>query len=355
MKFFYLNLLNFFFPKVAARNIFSALCVFFLFFSFTAESSGIKKFNTSNKKFAAPPVLTLGASDFNGFNISCNGDSDGSIDLIITGGLPPFDILWSNGDVTEDIDSLVAGNYSVRVIDANSDTVFSNINLIEPDPIEITIDSIANILCNGGNNAVIELSITGGAPPFGFLWSDGSTNEDLENVIAGNYTDTVTDLNGCLQTVSQTIAQPDSIEISFSVQDETCGNDNGNIVAVISGGTNPFSFLWSNSETTSAIDSLQFGTYTLTVTDSNLCVLTDSVSIDSLGGLTIVIDSVHNEKCFGDANGGIFISLANGSIPYNYVWSDGSSIEDLSNVILGNYTVTVADNYGCTAIKTDSI
>ncbi|MEO5571908.1 MAG: gliding motility-associated C-terminal domain-containing protein [Bacteroidia bacterium] len=356
MKFFYLNLLNFFFPKVAARNIFSALCVFFLFFSFTAESSVIKKFNSSNKKFAAPPVLTLGASDFNGFNISCNGDSDGSIDLTITGGLPPFDVLWSNGEVTEDIDTLTAGNYSVRVIDANSDTVFSNIDLIQPDPIGITIDSIANILCFGGNNGFIGISITGGVQAYLYLWSDASTVQDLQNVISGTYTVTVTDANSCTATVSGTITQPAAaLSATTSSTNSTCGTANGTATATPAGGTVPYSYLWSNGQTTQTATALAAATYTVTVTDDNGCTTSASQIVSNTNGPIAVLDSIHNENCFGESTGDIFITATGGTGTLTYLWSNATTIQDLQNVISGTYTVTVTDDNSCTATVSGTI
>ncbi|HKR07279.1 MAG TPA: gliding motility-associated C-terminal domain-containing protein [Bacteroidia bacterium] len=341
--------------KVLIKIIFSTLFALLFHFAYSGKIFGTGDFNAIHKNFSAPPVLTLDASDYNGYNISCHGDTDGSIDLTITGGLLPFDILWSGGEVTEDISNLPAGSYSVRVIDANNDTVFSNIDLIEPDPIGVTVESIANILCHGGSNGFIGIAVTGGVPSFGFLWSDASTNEDLQNVVAGNYSVIITDLNGCTQSTSRLITQPDSIQVSFSVQDETCGNANGNIISAVMGGVNPFTYLWSNAETTSTISNLQAATYILTVTDSNSCVRTDSVSLNNLPGLTVESDSVLNANCFGDANGGIFISILNGTSPYSFLWSDGSSAEDLQNVVSGIYTVTVTDINGCSSIKTDSI
>jgi hypothetical protein len=135
-----------------------------------------KKSKLLSNTFGGSPILSLEPSNYNGYNISCNGANNGSIELTIIGGEEPFNILWSTGDTTDEISNLIAGLYTVRVIDANSDTTESSIDLIQPDNILINIDTIANNICFGESNGFIDLNVQGGVPTYSFLWSNGFAN-----------------------------------------------------------------------------------------------------------------------------------------------------------------------------------
>jgi hypothetical protein len=149
--------------------------------------------------------LTLTASDFNGFNISCFGGNNGSIDMTITGGTPPFVISWSNSETTEDISNLPAGYYRVTVDDADTLTPPSEaeITLIEPRRIDVSYQAYQfpngfNISVFGACNGSIDISVTDGVSPYTYSWKDGPTTQDRSLVCASTYKVTVTDLNGCI-------------------------------------------------------------------------------------------------------------------------------------------------------------
>src|SRR5690606_34641327 len=120
--------------------------------------------------------------------------NDGSIDLLVLGGTPGYDWLWSTGETTEDILGLNAGQYFVQVTDSNG--CVANVIVIVPEPDAIVLSAtVTND--TSGNSGAVDLSVTGGTSPYNYEWSNGSVTEDLSNLAAGDYFVTVTDDNGC--------------------------------------------------------------------------------------------------------------------------------------------------------------
>ncbi|MBK9462978.1 MAG: SprB repeat-containing protein [Sphingobacteriales bacterium] len=115
----------------------------------------------------------------------------------------PYTYLWSNGSTTEDIGGLTAGNYGVTVTDANGCNITDTYLITEPSAVAITVDSSTPTTCNGAPTGSIAISVSGGTPGYTYLWSNGSTTEDVSGLSAGNYVVTVTDANGCTSTVEQ--------------------------------------------------------------------------------------------------------------------------------------------------------
>src|SRR5690606_37372247 len=191
-----------------------------------------------------------------GFNVSCNGESDGAIDLYVQGGCLPYTYLWSTGATTEDLSGLPAGTYDVTVSDANGTTVSGSITLTEPDALTLSGQPLEyqggnNISCNGEEDGSIDLTVTGGCAPYTFNWSNGETTEDISNLGAGTYTATVTDQNGCEETISFTLTQPDTLKIiNPIITNVTCaGGNDGSIEITVTGGAAPYNFYWSNGAT----------------------------------------------------------------------------------------------------------
>ncbi|WP_299215812.1 Ig-like domain-containing protein, partial [uncultured Dokdonia sp.] len=216
-------------------------------------------------------------------NVSCNGFSDGTASSNTTGGVGPFTYLWSNGATTEDITGLVAGSYTVTVTDGFTNcTAQSTVTVNEPSVLSGGI-AVNNVLCFNESTGSLNLTVSGGTFPYTFAWSNGETTEDIINVAAGNYSVIVTDSNGCEITVDATVMQPNSAVTA----DVTTTNENGATVndgtatAVPSGGTPPYTYSWSNGETTATIINLDSGDYTIIVTDANGCTYTETVTVNS--------------------------------------------------------------------------
>ena len=182
-----------------------------------SDTSGC--FVTDSITLTEPAELDVDSllSDYNGNNISCGGAADGSIDLTISGGAAPYSVTWNTGQTTEDIDSLVAGIYVYEVVDANGCTTTGSITLTEPDGLASSISTSDyngyQISCFGLSDGSIDLSVTDGTAPYSYLWNGGQTDEDLNNLPAGNYIVDITDANGCISTDIVTLMQPDSLQL----------------------------------------------------------------------------------------------------------------------------------------------
>ncbi len=213
-------------------------------------------------------------------DVNCNGDSTGSVDITVTGGATPYTFLWSNGATTEDVTGLDAGNYMVTV--SGNDGCKSSASTLLNEPIAISANAVATgVTCNGGTNGSVNLLASGGNSPFTFMWSNSATTEDLSNVGAGTYTVTITDANACKKMVSASVTQPSAIALTTVVTNATGNTGAVNLTAT--GGTTPYSYLWSNSATTEDISGLAAGTYSVTVTDANGCTNDTSATVIAVG------------------------------------------------------------------------
>ncbi|MCX6297396.1 MAG: gliding motility-associated C-terminal domain-containing protein [Bacteroidetes bacterium] len=338
---------------------------------------------TANSSFAlseAPTNMTgtLAPSMFTGdFNISCNGGSNGSIDLTYTGGTPGYTIWWrgpdSYTDSIEDISGLFAGNYDLVVTDTNGCQLVMVITLTEPT--QAIKDSLfvseyagsVNVSCAGSSNGSIDLSPSGGTMGYNYSWSGpagySSTLQDLVGISAGSYTLTIADTNGCSLSDTILLIEPNALSSSallssYQGNNISCfGNNDGFINFSINGGTAGFTYLWtgpgSYSSNSEDISGLIIGTYSLTVTDTNGCVLDTSYSLTE----PIVLSSgiTTTPSTCAAMNGTANLSIAGGTLPYSTLWSNGTSLEDLYGITGGTYTVVIIDANGCTLNDTATI
>ncbi len=198
--------------------------------------------------------------------------------------------------------------------------------------------------CDGSATAVG----FGGAFPYTFLWSTGSTNASLNNLCAGAYTVTVTDANQNTGVGTVNIIQPNQLGVEVHPQDQICGiAPDGVATAIPTGGTAPYSYLWNNDSTTAVITGLVEGTYTVTVTDFNGCTAVNQNFVFFQNEGIWLTDSVVHITCFGANDGFIHIGPMTGTPPYTYDWSNGADAQDLFNLPPATYTVTVTDANGC--------
>jgi hypothetical protein len=201
----------------------------------------------------------------------------------------------------------------------------------------------------------VNLTVNGGTLPYAFSWSNGATNEDLKGLPLGIYAVTVNDANNCTVNTSVTITQPTQISLSTSQNNVSCfGGNNASINLTVSGATAPYRFNWSNGRTTEDINGLVAGLYTVTVSDANNCISVTSVSISQPALLTANLLG-SNVSCFGGSNGAVNLTAAGGTLPYSFIWSNGSTTEDISGLTIGNYAVTVSDANACTSTFSTSV
>ncbi|NRB52929.1 MAG: VCBS repeat-containing protein [Saprospiraceae bacterium] len=283
---------------------------------------------------------------------SCAGASDGSISLQVGGGTAPYDIQWSNGATGETVENLAAGTYDVSINDANNCPTGQTFTIGEPETLEISDAQIGSASCEGASDGSINLTITGGTPPYSFVWSNGSTTEDLLDVPAGTYNVEVIDQNQCDVRGNFTIGNATTIFLGLTSTDASCGENNGFVDLSIDGGTAPFTFDWNSdglgdNDDPEDLEELGAGQYFVSLTDGNGCIaFSDTATVNEIPSPVIEIVSVTPSIC--DAStGAIDIEVTGGTPPYNYLWSNDITNQDLAQVSEGVYTVIVTDQTQC--------
>jgi hypothetical protein len=222
-------------------------------------------------------------------------------------------------------------------------------------------NSITNVSCNGASNGSTAISASEGLTPYTYSWSNGATTSSVSNLSAGTYTINVVDSENIKGSIVVTITQPTALGIStFAIANNNCyGENNGSASSTVSGGTIPYTYLWSdaNSQTTVSATGLSAGSYTLTTTDSNSCTASTVVSISQPAAIIPSIMEYAGIKCNGDSDATLFADATGGSGFYAYSWSDASSQATAlaTGLSAGNYTLAVTDNNGCTGTSSMSI
>ena len=291
-------------------------------------------------------VITLGEVK----NVKCAGDNDGMINITTTGGNAPYKYKWSNGETTQNISGLAGGEYSVVVTDTSGCTQNLKANITQPATLVKSLDAITNLKCNGDNSGEVHITVADGVPPYTYEWSNGATTQDIIGVPSGNYSVKITEGNGCVRTIEAKISEPDVFKVQIDeVNNILChGEKKGAIDLSVSGGVTPYKIEWSNGFNTEDIKEVKAESYSVMVMDANGCLRTASAVITEPEPLQLTIDSLWYVKCCGDSSGAIFISVAGGVGPYSYLWSNGTTKEDITGLKMGQYSVTVTDKNGCT-------
>ncbi|MFN5736097.1 MAG: SprB repeat-containing protein, partial [Flavobacteriales bacterium] len=202
--------------------------------------------------------------------------------------------------------------------------------------------------CFNGNNGIVDLTVVGGTAPYSYNWSNGATTQDINSLTAGYYSVLVTDANGCTASIGDTVLQPLAFTSSATLQNINCyAQSTGAIDLSINGGTAPYSYLWNNSATSQDLTNLLAGAYTVTITDANNCVISNSFILTQPLIPTTLSLQLNPPTCFGLTNGSIDLSVTSGNASLTYLWSNNQTTEDLTNIPAGSYSVTVTDNLGC--------
>ncbi|MFN7013597.1 MAG: hypothetical protein ACK4ON_04905, partial [Bacteroidia bacterium] len=281
------------------------------------------------------------------------GNSDGSITLNPTGGTGPYTYLWlHNNSTSNPLIGVPAGIYTVVITDAVacSDTFIVIVNnILGPIATTNSTDATCFALCDGQ----ISSSVSTGTPPFSYLWNPGGqTNPTAINLCNGVYTLTVTDANGCQGFAIDTINGPSQIFSQPTITNVTCsGFCDGAISVNPTGGTGPYTYLWSTGATSPSISGLCAGQYIVTITDATNCSINDTINVGNQ--FTINPNSISsNVSCNSICDGLAGVNPSGGTPPYNYTWfPSGPNAPSQSGLCAGNYSVTITDANGCTATE----
>ena len=296
-------------------------------------------------------------------DVLCFGGLTGRIDMTVAGGTPPYSFVWNNGATTEDILNVAAGNYTVVITDANGCTFTASASVAQPAAALSGSTTVVNVLCYGESAGSVNLEVTGGTPPYTFIWNNGATTEDISGLTAGNYTVTVTDDNGCTASASGTIAGPAAaLGVTVSSQSNVLcrGESNGSITVNGTGGTGPYEYRLNagSFQSSGLFGSLPAGAYTITVRDANMCTFDLPVTITEpaaeLGGS---LTSQTDIMCFGESTGSVTASASGGTPPYQYNIDGGSfqSPGQFNNLAFGPHVLAIRDNNLCIATLPVSI
>jgi gliding motility-associated-like protein len=308
-----------------------------------------------------------GQIDYAVQDVSCFSNSDGTIDITVSGGTEPYSYDWNGPggfvSVDEDIADLAAGSYTISVTDFVGCSFVEAIEVAQPDSIEISF-VVGNIDCSGIDNGSIDIDVSGGTPDFIFDWEGpggySSTDEDISGLMSGDYDLILEDANGCISELSVFVEDGSLLIIDINSTNSTCNESNGSATADVSGGADPVDITWFDElmnpiGSGDFISDLPAGQYFVTVSDGNGCEETLEVNISDSDIATIEA-WVSDVSCYGQANGSIDLLITDGTEPYTFDWTgpDGfTSIEqNIWDLEAGSYNFTLTDGIGCSMIET---
>ncbi len=285
-------------------------------------------------------------------DVLCNGNSTGSLTVSLSGGPYTYSLFPGGSATTATITGLSAGNYSVVVSNScSSATVTANIT--EPALALSTSTAVTNVLCFGNSTGSATVTANGGTSPYTYLWSTSATTSVTTGQTTGVRTVTVTDANSCATTNTVTITQPSSaLSTSTAVTNVLCnGGSTGSATITASGGTSPYTYLWSTGATTSVTTGQTAGVRTVTVTDANACTTANTVNITEPASAVSATATQTNITCVINGKANVVVTGGTGS--YTYTWSPSGGNSATSSILTdGNYTCTIEDANLCSLTKT---
>lgn len=305
-----------------------------------------------------PEDLEFSFIDFNPETISCFGAHDGSIAIDITGGTLPYDYNWTKDGLPfsnrEDLSDLGPGIYEITVTDANRcGPITKRFTVEEPPLLVISPTSQTDVLCYGEATGAIAINVSGGRPKYDFLWTGPadftSTAQNIDNLISGTYTVTVTDLSGCAVARNFVVSQNDDIDITITTTEIECYGDNDASITIhnVGGGVGPYDIAWSNYGTGKVQSNLSAGIYTITITDANNCVKSFPVEIEE-APLFLIEPVVTQMSCAGENDARIVLNFQGGIAPVTVKWDDDATAGvERNNLSPGTYSVIIQDGSSC--------
>ncbi len=283
----------------------------------------------------------------NTMDVTCFGGEDGAANATISGGTAPYSITWSNGQTGVQTNNLLPGTYSLTTTDNNGCSWSDMVTVGQPPELLMSTNT-SPVTCNGGMDGWAIASVSGGVGPYSFQWSNGLTSSQLNGLLVGNYSVTATDDHGCIQTGTIEINQPAALLAGTQVVAVSCfGGANGALSATLSGGVSPYTYQWSNGQTSATNPNLSSGVYSLTATDAHGCTITTQALVSEPLAITTNINSLESVSCHGGANGSVSVSVSGGTQPYTYLWNNGMNAAQINSLSQGEYIFSITDANGC--------
>jgi hypothetical protein len=286
---------------------------------------------------------------------SCNG-TDGTATAVANGGDSNYTYAWNTTPVQTTVTAtgLSQGNYACTVTDGNGCTTVIGVSMSDGcggcalvfNPV------VTNPSCSLQNGS-IDPSVTGQNGTLTYSWSNGATTPFISGLADGTYSVIVTDASSCTDSATFVLVQSGTVVVTMNPTDNFCSAMGASINTSIAGGATPYTYTWSNGDTTNSISGLISGTYSVTVADANGCTTNSSISVTSIANGPSVITTQTNVTCFGADDGIVNMTITGGNLPYAVFWSPlNISAQNLNGLEAGTYTAVVADQAGCLATTT---
>ncbi len=279
---------------------------------------------------------------------TCFGQDDGWVAASIQNGAPPFNFSWSNNSINDTISNLAAGTYTLTLTDANGCSFLETIEINQSE----LVTELQNIkpTCVDDANGAASINVLVGVFPFNFAWDNVSGINSINSLGSGDHVVTITDDIGCVS-FHNFFIDSTSLEIMTNQLSASCNGENdGSANVMVNVGTPPYNYNWSNGlGATDLVNNITSGTYTVTITDGNDCMASDTVMINE--SVLTLQSSVTELDCFGDNDGSAVVFVTEGIPPYSYQWNNGITDNSISGLGTGNFFVLVQDSVGCTVVE----
>ena len=305
-------------------------------------------FATRKISITEPDVFNV---NYNVENVSCNGLNDGEINIFVSGGVEPYTASIIGSDSVYNSTSqtnLNPGNYTIVVSDSCGNTFSKNVEITEPSPLTYNAE-ISDVSCNGRSDGEISITSGGSVGAYSYNWADSSSSQTRTSLDAGSYYLTIYDSEECSDSLVTEIIvdEPNPLTSTINTENVTCYSiGDGSAEIIVSGGTEPYIYSWSNGQTNSEAIGLFAGFYSVNVIDANGCITNANVTINQLEALSSELNTNYT-KCNTNI-GSITAEISGGLEPYNLTWNNGQSGNEITQLSTGTYKLTVSDNLGCT-------
>lgn len=321
--------------------------------NYTVTVSDATGCSATNMVTISQPMQLLASAQM--VNSGCNA-ANGSATVFASGGTPPYSYVW-NTIPPQQINSatgLMPGNYTCNITDANNCSFSINALVGQTNSGNVSISNISHVLCNGSATGSAQVNISGGAPPYTYLWNTmpSQTSALANQLSAGTFQVTVTDANGCTVTATAVISEPAPLVAISNSTNNYCGVITALASVSVTGGTMPYFYQWSTQpvHTTNTATGLTAGSYSCTVTDVNGCSVIKNYVITDLNAGTANIIQTAQINCNGEKNGAAKVIISGGSAPFVYQWSTQpvQTTATAYQLGAGQYIVSVTDANNCT-------